>query len=644
MLMKELVRTNENCIGCNRCISACSCVGANVATIVDGKNRIEVDPNRCIACGACIDACEHHAREFVDDTEEFFADLAKGQKISILLAPAFKANYVQEYKNYLGMLKKAGVNRVISISFGADITTWGYIKYIQEHHFLGGISQPCPAVVGYIERYTPELLPKLMPVHSPMMCGAIYAKKYMNVTDKLAFISPCIAKKNEIEDENTQGVISYNVTFDHLVKYLKEHPITGYAPYNDEIEYGLGSIYPMPGGLKENVYWLLGEDAMVRQMEGESHMYHYLETNKDKIKRGMPYLFIDALNCSGGCLYGTAIEERNAEDETVFLNVLKIKQESKKDTKKSAWSRPETPEKRLAALNKQFANLNLNDFIRHYTDKSSLVRYKVPTAAEENAIFMSMLKDTEEKRCVNCGGCGYSSCKEMVQAIHNGFNDKHNCVYFAKDYALQEKENNEQLAQQIKEEQEANREKTAEMVVAIDDDFKELNTSIDTITENAKENGHQSRRIRVAMSELLESSTEIQNVLESIMGLLEKLDENNDAVIDISSQTNLLALNASIEAARAGEAGKGFAVVADQIKKLAESSNTTAGDSNKNNQDIRHEMENAKEQAAKMLEVVNHVIERTAKLNDSSEHTEASIQQVYEVISTVKDSLEEILH
>lgn len=86
-----------------------------------------------------------------------------------------------------------------------------------------------------------------MPVQSPMMCTAIYMKKYLNITDKLAFISPCIAKKNEIE-------------------------------------YGLGSIYPMPGGLKENVYWLLGEDALVRQMEGEHHMYDYLRRNKDRIK------------------------------------------------------------------------------------------------------------------------------------------------------------------------------------------------------------------------------------------------------------------------------------------------------------------------------------------------------------------------
>lgn len=142
------------------------------------------------------------------------------------------------------------MNRIISVSFGADITTWGYVKYITEHHFQGGISQPCPAIVNYIEHYVPQLIPKLVPVQSPLMCAAIYAKKYLNITDKLAFISPCIAKKDEISDPRNKGYVSYNVTFDHLAVYAKKHNIKA-EPAANEIEYGLGSIYPMPGGLKE---------------------------------------------------------------------------------------------------------------------------------------------------------------------------------------------------------------------------------------------------------------------------------------------------------------------------------------------------------------------------------------------------------
>lgn len=137
----SLVFTNDNCIGCNKCISACSCDGACVSVFdANGNNRIEVDGDRCIGCGACFDVCEHQARAFRDDTELFFEDLQKGERISILLAPAFKANYPSEYESTLGALKSMGVNRIISISFGADITTWAYINYIQKHQYLGGIS------------------------------------------------------------------------------------------------------------------------------------------------------------------------------------------------------------------------------------------------------------------------------------------------------------------------------------------------------------------------------------------------------------------------------------------------------------------------------------------------------------------------
>lgn len=249
--INSLVFTSDSCIGCNKCIRVCSSAGACIASEPDenGKARIEVDGTKCVSCGACFDVCKHDAREYLDDTEKFFNDLRKGEKISLLIAPAFMANYPKDYERVLGGLKKLGANRLINVSFGADITTWAYIKYIMEHDFKGGISQPCPAVVGYIERYLPELLPKLFPVHSPLMCSAIYARKHLGITDKLAFISPCIAKKMEIDDPDTMGNVSYNVTFNHLMAYMKEHDLMG-QPYKDELEYGLGSIYPMPGGLR----------------------------------------------------------------------------------------------------------------------------------------------------------------------------------------------------------------------------------------------------------------------------------------------------------------------------------------------------------------------------------------------------------
>jgi iron only hydrogenase large subunit-like protein len=218
---KGLIYTDKNCIGCNKCIKGCPSIEANVAVEVNGDNKIYIDGDKCIGCGKCVDTCTHDARHFRDDTDQFFEHLKLGNKISVVIAPAFLINYPKEYKQILGYLKSLGVNKFISVSFGADITTWAYLNYISKYNFKGAISQPCPVIVNYIEKIEPELLEKLIPVQSPLGCTAIYTKKYMGINDKLAFISPCIAKKDEIDSPRIKGMINYNITFKNLIEHIK---------------------------------------------------------------------------------------------------------------------------------------------------------------------------------------------------------------------------------------------------------------------------------------------------------------------------------------------------------------------------------------------------------------------------------------
>lgn len=641
--MEQLVFTTDACVGCNRCIGACSCKGANIAKKTENENVIEVDADKCVACGACFDVCEHHARGYTDDTERFFADLKKGEKISVILAPAFKANYYNEYETVLGGLKNLGVNRILSVSYGADITTWAYINYIQKYHFIGGISQPCPAVVGYIEKYLPELLPKLMPIHSPMMCSAIYAKKYMGLEDKLAFISPCIAKKNEIDDPNTGGYVEYNVTFSHLMEYVRAHNIKG-TPVSDEIEYGLGSIYPMPGGLKENVYWLLGEDVFIRQVEGESHMYNYLRENKERIAKGnTPYLFIDALNCSAGCLYGTAVEAELAKTEDAFYAIEQIRQKSKKNDKKTAWARRLTPEQRLKRLNHAFASLNLNDFIRKYTDQSDRCKEKIPGRKELDQIFMEMKKETPEKRCINCGGCGYKNCTEMAVAIYNGFNYKDNCVHYMKDIAIEEQAQANCLAEEMNALRIHEKEQQELLSKKIDEQFESLDTNISGMTNGCTVNARESNEISAAVSKMSAFAGELKSSLERIRDYLGDLETNNANVISIANQTNLLALNASIEAARAGEAGKSFAVVAEQINVLAKDSKDTVSKSDQTKADIEISIDILHKNTDELLQIVEEVDGRIQNLVASTYEIASASEDVKIVTKNVREKLYELV-
>lgn len=641
--MGQIVFTTDACVGCNRCIGACSCTGANIAKNANGANVIEVDADKCIACGACLDACEHHARGYADDTERFFADLQRGEQISVILAPAFKANYYGEYETILGGLKKLGVNRILSVSYGADITTWAYINYIQKYNFLGGISQPCPAVVGYIEKYLPELLPKLMPIHSPMMCSAIYAKKYMGLKDKLAFISPCVAKKNEIDDPNTGGYVEYNVTFSHLMEYVRVHDIKG-NPVSDEIEYGLGSIYPMPGGLKENVYWLLGEDVFIRQVEGESHMYRYLKENKDRIAKGsLPYLFIDALNCSAGCLYGTAVEAELAKTEDAFCAIQKIKQNSKKDGKKTAWARRLSPEQRLKRLNQAFASLDLNDFVRKYTDKSGKCKEKLPGRTELDRIFAEMKKETPEKQRINCGGCGYKNCAEMAIAIYNGFNYKDNCVHYVKDIAVEEQAQASCLAEKMNDLRVHEKEQRELLSKKIDEQFEHLDGNISGMADGCIVNAKESNEISAAVTKMSAFAGELKNSLDRIRDYLGDLEVNNADVISIANQTNLLALNASIEAARAGEAGRSFAVVAGQINALAQNSKDTVSKSDRTKTDIGVSIDKLHQDTDELVQIVEEAGGRIRNLAASAQEIASASEDVKTVTKSVREKLYELV-
>lgn len=641
--MAGFVFTNDKCIGCNKCISVCPILTANQATLVDGRPRIEVNSEQCINCGACFDACEHGAREYTDDTERFFADLKGGIPISVLVAPAFQANYPNEYEKVLGGLKALGVKRIISVGFGADITTWAYINYIEKNNFYGSISQPCPAIVNYIETYRPELLQKLMPIQSPMMCAAIYAKKYMGITDKLAFISPCIAKKNEIEDPNTKGYVSYNVTFEHLMQYVRENKICG-TPVQDETPHGLGAFYPMPGGLRENVRWFCGDDVFVRQIEGEGHAYEFLEDYQKRVLSGkkLPFM-VDALNCNRGCLYGTGVEPEKAKSEDAVYVVWDIKCKSK--TGKGAWADKGSPKRRLAHLNRQFDKLRLEDFTRDYTDKSAGHEIHQPSPEELRGIFSCMDKTSEELTKIDCGACGYKTCKHMATAIFNDCNTEESCIHYMKSQL----EERGKLAQQTANENAEARAKVkrkneliAGIVEGLNTDFQDMNLSLQQLATGNSSNANESTAITGLMKKVMEFCGQLQTSFAAINALLEKLENNNNNITGIASQTNLLALNASIEAARAGEAGKGFAVVADEIKILAENSRTTAGDSNNNKEEIGDAIAQLVDESNRLIEIIDEVNARMTNLAASTEQIAASADMVAEISDELQNKVMEL--
>ena len=422
----DIIKSDDSlCTGCNRCVRECPVETANITTQTEsGEIKVTIDQVKCILCGRCIEACKHEARYYVDDTERFFDDLKKGVKISVIVAPSIKTN-IPEFKRLFTCLKEMGVNLIYDVSLGADICIWAHLKHIEEGNVLPLITAPCPVIVAYCQKYNSKLLERLAPVHSPMACTSIYMKKYLNNNDKIAALSPCLAKIIEFEET---GIAEYNVTFEKLLKYLADNNIKlpkTETPF-DHDETRLGSLFPMPGGLKDNIEYLRGKTYHITRDEGLD-VYKTLDDYSQTPGKFLPDIF-DVLSCDDGCNLGSAY----SHDRSMF----EIGKTMHNAGKKAAFS---IMRGHYTALHTEYNNLlKLSDFTRKY--KHTPLHIPEVTDSDIEEAFLLLGKYDYASQHIDCSACGSDTCYKMARTIALNVNIPDNCLVKTKDDAYKNQE------------------------------------------------------------------------------------------------------------------------------------------------------------------------------------------------------------
>lgn len=465
------------------------------------------------------------------------------------------------------------------------------------------------------------MIADLSPIHSPMMCTAVYMKKYENYSGKLAFLSPCIAKKNEIDDPNTNGLVSYNITYQKINEYLEKNKINISSFLEEDFENapycGAGLVYSRPGGLKENVA-LYTDDLWVRQIEGPKHAYHYLKDYSKRRKTGKSVpVVVDILNCDFGCNKGTATCNKHSLDDMDSMgNDLKNNAVDKNTSKKGAYFFANWCDK----------NLKWQDFIRHYSSKAHELNVKIPSINEINEIYNQMHKVTDADRHYNCNCCGYSSCERMATSIYNGNNMPQNCIQYQRYEKEMEKEsiaNKNMEIQNMMEEMKNLYTKEQEKREFLSNQVGEIMEMVEIINSKSGENESMVHQIAQSTEVLKRASDILKEGVASVNKLLDDFALASNQIVKIADQTNLLSLNATIEAARAGDAGKGFAVVAGEVRKLSGETQKVLDDTRKSQVAISKEI--------KELEDISN------NLDENAGSTKVFVDKLYQAFELEKE-------
>ncbi len=392
-----LTLKKSNCKNCYKCIRHCP-----VKSIRFSGNQAYIIDNDCILCGHCFVVCPQNAKQIVDETEKVKVMLAAGNEVYLSLAPSFAANYGVGIEAMREAVKKLGFADAEETAIGAAIVKNEYDRILKEEKPDVLISSCCHSVNLLIQKYYPEVLSCLAAVMSPMQAHCAEIRKH-HPEAKTVFVGPCVAKKDEADHYGS--VVDAVLTFDELTGWLNDEGIT-IEERKEDTSTGLTRFFPTTGGI-------------LKTMEKSEKDYTYMAVDGiencmavlDELRSGGVHrCFIEMSACTGSCIGGPVMEKYHRSPVSDFKKIASFAGE--------------------------------HDFAVGEVKKDAV--RKIFTAIEDKNVYpteeeiieilhkMGKFKPADE---LNCGSCGYNTCRDKAVAIFRGRAEISMCLPYLKDKA-----------------------------------------------------------------------------------------------------------------------------------------------------------------------------------------------------------------
>ncbi len=415
--MKVIDFKTASCKHCYKCVRSCSVKAIRVTNA-----QAQIMNDYCILCGHCLEVCPQNAKTFASDLDVVRGYLKRGERVVVSIAPAYLGilKYSQPGQ-VVDALKRLGFYEVRETAEGAAYVTEAYSRLISEGKMKNIITTCCPSVNDLVEKYYPDLTPFMAPVVSPMIAHGMLIKNLYGRSTKVVFLGPCIAKKEEAEgDVRTRGYVDAVITFEELEQWLESENIVLSQCENGKManpDPKVNRLYPVQNGVITSV---LKNYAAASGEEQAPVKYQRIFVDGidacrelfDGMERGeFDHCFIEANMCEGGCINGPAVNR---------LKVSRFKAKMNMEQQVSYEDPGYDPLPQELHIEKMFYSRANKD--------------RLPTEEEIQVILKATGKYNKDQE-LNCGACGYPTCRDKAIAVFQGKAEQEMCLPHAYEKA-----------------------------------------------------------------------------------------------------------------------------------------------------------------------------------------------------------------